>query len=84
MANIGATFKKLSNGSFLLIQWLGFQAFTTRVPVQFPVGDLPCSGKLKSPQATGHSKKNLVHLYSSLLCFPSLLISTLDSSPFIA
>ena len=40
MANIGATFKKLSNGSFLLIQWLGFQAYTAMAWVQSLVGKL--------------------------------------------
>ena len=40
MANIGATFKKLSSGSFLMVQWLGLQAFTAVAWVQSLVGKL--------------------------------------------
>ena len=40
MANIGATFKKLSSGSFLMVQWLGFQAFTAMAWAQSLVGKL--------------------------------------------
>ena len=52
MANIGATVKKLSSGSFLLIQWLGLQAFTAVAWVQSLVG------KLRSHKPARPLKKN--------------------------
>lgn len=55
---------ELNSKNSLVVQWIGFHAFTTRVPVQFLVGDLPWSGKLRSLQATGHSQKKYTRVFT--------------------
>ena len=50
---------ELNSKNSLVVQWLGYQAFTNRVPVQFRVGDLSWSRELRSLQATGHRQKKV-------------------------
>ena len=55
---------ELNSKNSLVVQWLGYQAFTNSVPVQFRVGDLYCSRELRSLQATGHSQKKYTKFFT--------------------
>ena len=56
-----AYLKNIDKGSFLVVQWLGLQAFTARVWVQSLVGELrshePCWGRNKKEYRQGAVKE---------------------------